>query len=133
MFRTRHATKYTGHLHIISYYLPNKWSFMLLEMLETTQVREHHLSGTGPELFSVRLVEAENLDWCLFRVSDQRLIKWFGKSCRIFELSLHLNWVMPTSLPASIVNIQHCINSLLLPNMHLLPLYYRKSPKCAPG
>ena len=34
---------------------------MLLEMLETTQVREHHLSGTGPELFSVRLVEAENL------------------------------------------------------------------------
>ena len=33
---------------------------------------------------SVRLVEAENLDWCLFRVSDQRLIKWYRKSCHIY-------------------------------------------------
>ena len=41
------------------------------------------------------------MDWHLFRVSDQRLIKWFGKSCRIFELSLHLNLAMPNSLPTS--------------------------------
>ena len=71
---------------------------------------------------SVRLVEAENLDWRLFRVSDQRLIKWFGKSCHIFELSLHLNWAMPTSLPASIVYIQHCINSLPSRNMQVLKI-----------
>ena len=41
-------------------------------------------------LVSVRLVEAENLDWRLFQVSDRRFIEWFGKSCRIFKLSLHL-------------------------------------------
>ena len=76
--------------------------------------------GVGVALVSARLVEAENLNWRLFRVSDQRLIKCFGKSCRIFELSLHLNWAMPTSLHASIVYIhwylQHCINFLLLRN-----------------
>ena len=27
-------------------------------------------------LVSVRLIKAENLDWRLFRVSDQRLVKW---------------------------------------------------------
>ena len=38
----------------------------------------------------MRLVEAKNLDSGLFRVSDQRLIKRFGISCRTFQLSLHL-------------------------------------------
>ena len=49
-------------------------------------------------LVSVRIDVAENLDWRLFRVSDQGLIKWFGKSCRIFQLGWHLNWAMPNSL-----------------------------------
>ena len=55
-------------------------------------------------LLSVRLVEGERLDWRLFRVSDQSLVKWFGKSCPLF--GFHLNCAMPTSLPASIVYIQ---------------------------
>ena len=51
---------------------------------------------------------ARSLSFCIFTcfifwVSDQRLTKWFGESCHIFELSLYLNWAMPISLPASIV------------------------------
>ena len=60
--------------------------------------------------------------WKFLRVSDSRLIKWLGKSCHMFELSLHLNWAMPTSLPASIVYMQQRINSLASRNMHILPL-----------
>ena len=45
-------------------------------------------------------VEAENLT----DASSESQIK--GKSCRIFELGLHLNKAMPTSLPTSVVNIQ---------------------------
>ena len=80
-------------------------------------------------IVSVRLVEAENLDWCLFRVSDQTLIKWFGKSCRIFELGFHLNWAMPNSLPASVVEIQHCISSPLSQKLYFLPFNYCKPHK----
>ena len=54
-------------------------------------------------LVSGRLVKAENLDWPLFRVSEQRLIKWFRTFCHIFNLGLHSNWTMPTSLPTSVV------------------------------
>ena len=78
---------------------------------------------------SVKLVQAKNLDWRLFRVSDQRLIKWFGKFCCIFELRLHLNWAMPDSLPASFVYLQQLINSLLSRNMHILPFEILKIPK----
>ena len=84
-------------------------------------------------VISVRLVEAENLDWRLFQVSDQRLIKSIRRSCRTFELSLHLNWAMPTSLPAWIVYIQHCIN----PCYHETCISYLCSienpQKCATG
>ena len=62
----------------------------------------------------MRLGEAENLDWRLFRVPDQRLIKWFGKSCRIFKLSLHLNWAMPNSLPHHLFKY----NIVLTPHWH---------------
>ena len=48
-------------------------------------------SAAGLLIVSARLFEAENLDWCLFRVSIQKLIKWFGISCHIFELGLQLN------------------------------------------
>ena len=78
-------------------------------------------------LVSARLVEAASSDWLLFRVLEQRLIKWFGKSCPIFELGLHLiiNWTMPTSIPAlaSIVYLQHPINFPLSRNLHFLPSY----------
>ena len=60
------------------------------------EVSKHSSSG----LVSVRLVEAENLT----DASSESQIK--GKSCRIFELGLHLNNAMPTSLPTSVVNIQ---------------------------
>ena len=59
---------------------------------------------------SARLVEAENLDWCLLRVSDERLIKWLKKSWPIFKLSLHLNWAIATSQSASTI---YTYNSLL--------------------
>ena len=62
---------------------------------------------------SGRLVEAENMDCRLFRVSVQRLIKWFEKSCPIFKLGLLLTPPIPSSLPTSIVCIQRCINSPL--------------------
>ena len=39
----------------------------------------------------------------------------------MFELGLHLNWAMPTSLPTSVVYIQHRINSLLSRKLHFLP------------
>ena len=58
-----------------------------------------------PDLVSVSQWDSWRLK--VFRVSDQ----WFGKSCHIFKLSLHLKWVMPTSLPALIVDIQHGIDS----------------------
>ena len=44
-------------------------------------------------------VEAENLDWRLFLVSEQSLIKWFWKSCPILELALHLNLTRPCQPP----------------------------------
>ena len=46
--------------------------------------------GSYMHLISAWLVEAENLDWCLFRVSDQRLIKSFVKSCPKFQLDMLL-------------------------------------------
>ena len=45
---------------------------------------------------SLRLVEAENFDWRLFRVSDHRLIEWFGFSCPNFDYLLWLNWAKPS-------------------------------------
>ena len=50
--------------------------------------------------------------------SDQRLIKWFGKTFRIFDLGLYLNWAMPTSPPASNIVLtplchESCISYLL--------------------
>ena len=96
------------------------------------EVWMHHIGKCcRPIIVSVRLVKAENLDWRLFRVSDQRLIKWFRKSCRIFELGLHLKWAMPNSLPISIVYIQHCINSQLSRKLHFLPFKYCKPHKYA--
>ena len=57
----------------------------------------------------MRLVEAENLHWRLFRVSDQRLMKWIGKSCSISELGLHLNYL----LKYNIVLTPHCHESCI--------------------
>ena len=99
-----------------------------LQRLKTFSPIAECLAVVHSLLVSARLVETEILDWRLFRVSDQMLIKWFGKSCPIFELSLHLNWAMPTS---SIVYIQQSINFLLSRNLHFWPLYYWKSPTCA--
>ena len=78
---------------------------------------------------SARLVEAKNINWCLFRVSDQRFIKRFGKSCHIFELGSYLNCAMLTSLQTSIVYIQHLINSPLSWKLHFLPFNYCKTHK----
>ena len=86
-----------------------------------------YVPNTAYIVVSPRLVE----DWRLFRVSDQRFIKWVGKTCRIFDLGLHLNWAMPTSLPESIVQIQHCINSPLSRKLHFLPFKYCKPHKYA--
>ena len=87
------------------------------------------VSGAG--LVSARLVEAENLDWRLFRVADQKLIKWFGKSCYIFERGLHLNLTKRTSLPTSVVYKQHQINSPLSRKLHLVPFKFCKPHKYA--
>ena len=65
-------------------------------------------------LVSVRFVEAENLDWRLFRVSDHR----FRKSSPIFGLGLHLNWAMQT-IPY--LHKLFTYNSLLTP-CYLLPM-----------
>ena len=40
--------------------------------------------------------------WTDASSESQRLIKWFGKSCCIFELSLHSNWAILNSLPTTI-------------------------------
>ena len=80
-------------------------------------------------LVSGRLVEAESLDWRLIWVSDERLLKWFRKSCRILKLGLHLNWAMLTSVPTSIVYIQHRINSPLSWKLYFLPFKYCKPHK----
>ena len=82
-------------------------------------------------LVSVRLIEAKNLDWHLFWISDQRLIKWICKSCHVFKLGLHLNWAMPTSLPTLVVYIQHRVNSPLSRKLHFLPFQYYKPNKYA--
>ena len=88
---------------------------------------------SGPEyvwkstVVSARLVEAENSDWRIFRVLEERLINWFGKSCPIFELGLHLNWAMTTFLPALIVYLHYRFNSPILRKLHFLPFKYCKS------
>ena len=83
-------------------------------------------------IVSVRHIEPENLDWRLFRISDQRLIKWFEKSCPRFELGFHLNLAMPISLPgASVVYIQYRNNSPLSWKLHFLHFKYCKSHKYA--
>ena len=82
---------------------------------------------------SAGLVQAEILDWRLFRVSEQWFLKWFGKPCPIFELALRLNEAMPTSLPASVVYLQHPFNSPYSQNMNFLPFKYSKFHKYAAG
>ena len=76
-------------------------------------------------LVSAKLIEGEILDWCLFRVSEQRLIKWFGKPCPKFAFKL------PTSLPASIVFQHHRFKSPLswVRKLHFLPLSIVNSHK----
>ena len=65
--------------------------------LRSSNLLVSEITNSFRGLVSARLVEAEILDWRLFRVSDQRLIKWFGKSCPLFELGLHLT--VPCQLP----------------------------------
>ena len=47
-------------------------------------------------------------------IGNQRLITWFGKSCRIFELGWHLNWAMPNSLQQPLFKY----NIALTPHCH---------------
>ena len=114
LFLGLELASFTKMLFVSPYLLNNfPTSFCYVKWMVTVHWYLHtdlwNKSCVLQNIVSVRLVEAENLDWRLFRVSDKKLIKWFGKSCRIFELGLHLNWAMPTSLPASIVYIQHSI------------------------
>ena len=52
--------------------------------------------------------------WKLLRVSEQRLIKRFGKSCPNFQLTLHLKYAyLPT-----------CINCLPTPGYHKICISY---------
>ena len=48
---------------------------------------------TSYVIVSARLVEAENFDWRLFRVSGHRLIKWFGVFAR--TLIFCCDWTKP--------------------------------------
>ena len=75
---------------------------------------------------SARLVEAENLP--SLRSKAHKVIR---KILLLFELSLHLNWAMPISLPTSIVYTQHCTISQLSRKLHFLPFRYFKPNKYA--
>ena len=114
----RHVSKYSRSICVI-----NVWPHHELwnDMRYTVSVRP---IGNHNETRRGRYV-----DWRLFQVSEQKLIKWFRKSCPKLELALRLNWVMPTSLPASVVlYLQHPI-SKVSQNLHFLPFKYCNSIK----
>ena len=61
--------------------------FQCSDFIQITPAEKGQHVTEQANLVSVRLVEAEHLNRRFFRVSEQRLIKWFGKLCPIFKLA----------------------------------------------
>ena len=127
-----------SNFFVMKYNLPTNWLFLLSLETQWNYVCYHsflqwfinkfmyNTLGFFSFLSAYTLSQRDSsrlkiLTWRLFRVSDQRLIKWFGFFCPNFEFALRSNRAMLSALPASVVYLQHLINSLLSQNLHFLP------------